>query len=209
MDVKLRKRIFYFIIGLIVLAFGVALTIFASNTTGSGSWDATTTALNQLFPVLSIGNWLIVVSTILCILSGILLKQFPRFQLVITSIIMGYVIDFSLFLINHFTPHLNRYIAFGLGLIVIAIGTSIYIPANLFTAPVDFYMHAISIRFNISLGLAKVFSEATAFIIAFLLHGPIQFGTVLILFAMGPLIQLFYGPISKFVLADINKNEKE
>lgn len=199
MDVKKFNRIFYFCLGLVILGFGIALTIFSSSTTGSGSWDATTTALNRIFPFLTIGNWLIVVSFLLCIVSGVLLKEFPKFQLVITSIVMGYVIDFSLFLLNRFTPDLNHYIAFLCGLVIISIGTSIYLPTNLFTAPVDYYMQALSIRFKIPIGVAKVISEATAFIIALSLRGPIRIGTILILFCIGPLIQIFYKPISKFV----------
>ncbi len=199
MDVKFYKRLSLFVIGLYLLGLGISLTIQAASTLGIGAWDAINTRLNQLYPIFTIGNYLIIVAIFACLLAGLIFKEFPKIYYLITAFLLGYSVDLNLFLLNQFFSNVNHYVLFIFGLIVIAIATHIYLESNLMVSPLDYLMKSIMHRFQLNIGVAKIIVEVIAVVIALILQAPLSYGTIIIMFGLGPLYGLSEKPIKNLV----------
>lgn len=197
MDVTFKK-ICLFVGGLFLLGIGIRFTITATETLGLGAWDAINSRLNVLIPRFSIGSWLILVSIIVIIVAGILYKEVPKFHYLITSIFIGMTVDIS----SYFIPTIHHYVAFGIGLILIAIGSLVYLESHLLVSPIDYFMKSIMFRFKLSIGQAKIITEIIALSFAFLLSAPISIGTFITIFVLGPLFGILEKPV-KFIIQKI------
>ena len=83
------------------------------------------------------------------------------------------------------------------GILVIAIGISFYLQSNIARNPVDNFMMIIKERIGKSLAFTKTIIELVILVIAFIIGGPIGIGTIIVSIVIGPLIQLFYSPVTK------------
>ncbi|MGM0902204.1 MAG: YczE/YyaS/YitT family protein [Bacillota bacterium] len=188
---KLFYRILFFLIGLLSLSFGISLAIVSG--LGSGAWDALNVGLSETIGFTP-GTWVILVGIFLIILNAFLLQTRPDIGAVITLFITGVFIDFWLLqifddlVLNEF---LSKMIILLAGLLAMGIGISIYMQAKFPLSPIDNLMLALRKRFGFSFMVAKTVGEITALILAFIFGGPIGIGTLLVTFAVGPLIQLF------------------
>jgi uncharacterized membrane protein YczE len=192
-------RLLFFIIGLFIMTFGVCLTIKAD--LGAGAWDALNVALTNRVG-LTIGTWVMIAGGVLIIVNAILLKRWPELLSVITFVVIGSMIDFWM---NHvfdiwqggqFIVKLGALI---LGLAIIGFGASIYLQAKFPLNPIDNFMMAIKKRLSVNLMVAKTIGEIVALIPAILLKGPIGIGTIIITFAVGPFIQIFFPYFEKIM----------
>ncbi len=194
MDV--RKKIILFIIGLFLLGLGISCTILAANTVGIGAWDVINIRLNNLFPVISIGTWLFIVAGILTVVSGFIYGKIPNFLCLGASLLIGFTVDFTLLFLNKIASFLPDYIFFAIGLILIAVGTLIYLESQFVVSPIDYLMQAIIYRFKLPIGIAKTTTEIIAITIALLIGGKVSYGTFISMIALGPLFA-FFDPIIK------------
>lgn len=192
-------RFLFFIIGLFIMTFGVCLTIKAN--LGAGAWDALNVALTR-WVGLTIGTWVMIAGGVLIIVNAILLKKRPELLSVITFVVIGSMIDFWMSNVfgnlqgGHFIVKLGALI---LGLAIIGFGASIYLQAKFPLNPIDNFMMAIKKRLSVNLMVAKTIGEVVALIPALLLKGPIGVGTIIITFAVGPFIQLFFPYFEKLM----------
>ena len=187
----------FYIIGLTFLSLGISVMILAN--LGAGAWDAMYVGLSELTG-LSVGTWILLVGIFLILLNSLILKKVPEFLSVITILIIGSLIDFWLLIIfSSFSPEdiVVRIFMFIIALLIIALGISCYLQSNFARNPMDTLMMAIQFRTGKSLAFSKTIMEVTVFIIALLLGGPIGLGTIIVTLSIGPLIQLFIGPITR------------
>ncbi|MBY0098307.1 YczE/YyaS/YitT family protein [Mesobacillus maritimus] len=188
---KFFYRILFFLIGLLALSLGISLAIVSG--LGSGAWDALNVGLADTIGFTP-GTWVILVGIFLIILNAFLLQTRPDIGAVITLFITGVFIDFWLLqifndlVLNEFLSKILYLLA---GLLSMGIGISIYMQAKFSLSPIDNLMLALRKRFGFSFMVAKTVGEIIALILAFLFGGPIGIGTILVTFAVGPLIQLF------------------
>jgi len=87
---KLFFKSIYYLIGLFLLALGIAFTLISD--LGAGGWDALVENLYKLTDI-RVGNWVIIVAFILLIIAAILKKEFIDYKAFIVSIILGKLID--------------------------------------------------------------------------------------------------------------------
>src|SRR5699024_10077879 len=109
----LRAGLHVYIIGLIILTLGIALTILSL--LGTSPYDSLLVGLNRTFGF-TVGTWEIVVGVSIFIFNSIAEKRRPEYFALITSIITGIGIDTWLFLFNHFvlpTSLLTKFIFYG------------------------------------------------------------------------------------------------
>lgn len=190
-------RMLSYIIGLIILSFGITLTILSG--LGTGAWDAINVGLANR-TAFSVGNWVIFVGMIVIIVNALLTKSRPVVFSLLTVIILGFLIDgwlLFVFPLTIFTGLLLQLSVLIVGMVVIAFGVSIYIQAEFAVVPVDGLMLAIKDVFGVNFMVAKIITELLGLVIAFLVGGPIGLGTVIVTVFLGPLIQLFLPPIRK------------
>lgn len=188
----------FYIVGLSFLALGISVMILAD--LGAGAWDAMYVGLSD-HTGLSVGTWILLIGIFLILLNSVILKKMPEFLSVITILIIGSLIDFWLIVVfASFSPEdfALRVIMFIGAILIIALGISSYLQSNFARNPMDTLMMAIQYRTGRSLAFSKTVMEVTVLIIALLLGGPIGVGTFIVTFSIGPLIQLFIGPITRF-----------
>ncbi len=89
-------RSVFFIIGLLIMTFGICLTIKAD--LGAGAWDALNVALSEEIG-LTIGKWVMIDGAILIIVNSILVKRKPEFLSLITIIFIGSLVDFWMLIV--------------------------------------------------------------------------------------------------------------
>jgi len=188
---KLLYRILFFLIGLLFLSLGISLSIVSG--LGSGAWDALNVGLSESIGFTP-GTWVVLVGIFLIILNAFLLEARPDIGAIITLFLTGIFIDFWLLQIFDelvLKGIMSKMLVFLGGLLSMGIGISIYIQAKLPLSPIDNLMMAIRKRFGFSFMIAKTIGEITALVLAFFFNGPIGIGTLLVTFAVGPLIQFF------------------
>lgn len=134
------KTLFY-IVGLTIISLGVTLTIKAD--LGAGAWDAMNVGLTEIIGF-SVGNWVIIIGSILIGTNALIARERPDILAVVTILVIGKMIDF--WLITglapfSFTGFLTQFIFLILGIVVIAIGVSLYLQPNYSLNPIDGWWH--------------------------------------------------------------------
>ncbi|MGA9225244.1 MAG: membrane protein [Mesobacillus sp.] len=199
-------RTFFFIMGLIVLSFGISMTIKAG--LGTGAWDALNVGLSETVG-LTPGSWVVIVGIILIFVNAALVKRRPDVAAVITLLITGVLIDFWILRVFDeliVTGYAKQFAVFLLGMVTLSLGLAIYLQAKFPLIPIDNFMMALRERFGLNLMVAKTLGEVIALSAAFIFNGPIGIGTLVVTFAIGPLIQFFFPffekLLNKLVLSD-------
>lgn len=193
------KRGISFILGLLILSLGVSLTIISR--LGAGAWDALSVGLSVLSGF-TVGTWVILVGIILIFVNAILLKTRPEFIALITVLILGYFIDFwLLFIFPNFVAELIalRIALLLSGVVLMGFGIAAYLQGKFAIIPIDRFMMAIQTRLKVSLMVGKTIAEITALVFAFIVGGPIGVGTIVVTLSIGPLIQIFFPYLERFV----------
>ncbi|MDP4552262.1 membrane protein [Alkalihalobacillus macyae] len=191
------KRFLFYVIGLFVLTAGVTLTI--KSDIGAGAWDALNVGLSNTFG-LTVGSWVIIVGIILIIINAFLMKAWPDFLALITIVVTGAFIDFWLITVFENWQIQDVFVAYAVfvaGVILIALGISIYLQAKFAVIPIDGLMLAIHSKTGLSIRTSKTVGELLALLAAVLFSGPIGVGTIIITFGIGPLVQFFYPTFEK------------
>ena len=199
-------RIGFFLVGLLIMGLGISLI--AISNFGNGPWDAVNIGLSKKTG-LSIGLCMNIVAIIQIIIGGIINKEFPNLATMITSICLGAFIDLGMLFIGsiEMTSKLMEFGVFMLALPVISIGISIYLVSKLPNTPLDYFMLAIKSKLNLSLMTSKITSESIGLVIGFILGGTIGIGTIIIIVAIGPMIQLLQKPCNN-VFDKLSKKEQ-
>ncbi|WP_342429875.1 membrane protein [Neobacillus sp. FSL H8-0543] len=196
---SLFYRFLFFTIGLLIMTFGVCLTIKAD--LGAGAWDALNVALSEEIG-LSIGKWVMIDGAILIIVNSIFVKRKPEFLSLITIIVIGSLVDFWMLIIFEtwvFEGIFIKLTALLAGIIIIGFGAATYLQAKFPSSPIDNFMLAIKERFGFNLMVSKTIAEIVPLIPALFLGGPVWIGTIIITLAIGPAIQLFFPSLEKLL----------
>src|SRR5690625_1234451 len=164
---ELGIRWFFFFFGLAILGLGVALTI-KGQRFGVGSWDVLHIGLFKQLG-LTIGLWSIIMGIIIITISSIGLREFPKIGTFANMISIGIFIDFFNWLIPNPNTFIVQFIAFILGVCLIAVGSGIYISANLGAGPRDSLMLLIVSKFRFSITVARTIMEVSVAIAGYLL----------------------------------------
>ena len=187
MERHIYWRSIFFLLGIVILSFGVALTIKAK-LIGVGSWDVLHIGLADTFG-LTIGTWSILIGFIILAIDSMFMKRFPKIGTFLDMVLTGIFIDiFNALLptIHGFFPQL---LAFCVGLFLLGFGCGMYIVANLGVGPRDTLMLLITHKLNWSVGQARTTMEVIVAITGFFLGGPIGIGTFIMSFGLGPIVQ--------------------
>lgn len=179
-------RWFFFIFGLIVLAFGISLTIVGKEL-GIGPWDVFHYGL-FIQVGLSIGSWSIIVGFILLFVSSLFTRTIPKFGAFLNMLLLGLFIDFFNWLLPSVESFMGIILVFILGVFFIGIGIGLYVSANFGAGPRDSIMLVIVEKTGWSIKWVRNGIEITVFLLGWLLGGPVGIGTVLIAFGLGPIL---------------------
>ncbi|KGR81954.1 YczE/YyaS/YitT family protein [Lysinibacillus odysseyi] len=177
----------FFLLGIIVLSFGVTLTVKAK-LIGVGSWDVLHIGLADTAG-LTIGSWSIIAGLLILAIDSIVMKRFPKMGTFLDMFLTGIFIDIFNSLLPDVVGFFPQLIAFCFGLVFLGFGSGMYIVANLGVGPRDTLMLLVTNKLGWSVRRARTTLEITVAVLGFCLGGPIGIGTVIMSFGLGPIVQ--------------------
>lgn len=174
-------------IGLFLFALGAVCTINAN--LGLQPWDVLHQGLSKTFPI-TIGLANILVALCIVILNRILGEKIG-FGTLANMLFIGLFMD--LLLLNHLVPIAHHFYAQLLmilsGLIIISLGTYLYISAGFGAGPRDGLMVVLARKTGQSVRLIRTVNEGAALLFGWLLGGSVGIGTVIMVSLIGIFVQ--------------------
>ncbi|MCY8934120.1 YczE/YyaS/YitT family protein [Bacillus atrophaeus] len=167
---------FYFI-GLLILSFGISLTI-EGKALGISPWDAFHYGLFQRFG-LTIGQWAIIIGAIIVCLTSVFTKALPKIGALLNMVLIGIFIDFFNILLPEPSTYTASVIVFSLGVLLIGYGVGVYVSAGLGAGPRDSLMMLISEKTGWNVQWVRNGIELTILAVAWGMGGPIGIGTII------------------------------
>ena len=210
-------RISIFILGLFIMAMGVALSVKAD--LGVSPISAIPYVLS-LSSGLSLGQFTIIFNALLILFQVILLrKKFSPFQLVQLPVVFlfGFFIDFTLFLISDFylTSYVWKVLLCLGSCVVLGFGVFLEVKAGISWLPGEGLAMAVSNTFGIDFAHTKTGTDCTmvvtGIIISFLLHREImgiREGTVIAAVLVGAMARIFLKKLS-FLESIVNSSSAD
>ncbi|MCY8907680.1 YitT family protein [Bacillus atrophaeus] len=195
----------FYVLGILILTLGISFTI--QSDLGTSPFDAVVVGLSKNVG-LTVGSWEIIIAFILICCNSFLKRQRPEILGLLTAFITGIGIDMWLFLLhNLLTPDLwySKVICFGIGLVVIGLGTATYLHTNFAPIPVDRLTLIIKELTRTNIFFSRTFIYLLFLIAAIILNGPIGVGTLLTV-CLGGIILNYFMPFTEQILDRILTN---
>jgi uncharacterized membrane protein YczE len=174
------------IVGLAMFGVGIGLILEAR--LGAAPWDVFHQGVADKTGM-SVGNVIIVTGLVLLVL-WIPLRQRPGVGTLLNALEIGVAVDIVMPLIPDAGALVVRVVYLVAGLLVIAVGSGLYIGSGLGPGPRDGLMMGLKER-GISVRVARTGIELTVLVLGVLLGGTVGIGTVAFTFGIGPLVQVF------------------
>ncbi|WP_082233739.1 YczE/YyaS/YitT family protein [Halobacillus massiliensis] len=194
---NLRLRWSFFIVGLILLALGISMTMQVKDF-GIGPWDVLHYGLFIQLG-LSVGTWSIIAGLTIVIITSIVLKRLPQIGTLLNMVLVGLFIDLFNFILAEPEWLPAKIILFILGTLVTAAGIGIYVAPNIGAGPRDSLMLVLTDALQWKVSTVRNAIEVTVGVLGWLLGGPIGIGTVFIALFLGTFVGKTL-PISKNLL---------
>lgn len=192
------KYVFY-VLGILILTLGISFTI--QSDLGTSPFDALLVGLSKNVG-LTVGSWEIILAFILIGCNSLLKRQRPEVLGLLTAVITGIGIDMWMFLFdNLITPELwlNKIVCFGIGLVIIGLGTATYLHTNFAPIPIDRLTLILQELTKTNIFYSRTLIYLLFLIIALILNGPIGIGTLLTV-CLGGVILNYFMPVTEKVL---------
>ena len=194
---NLRPRILTLCIlcmGLAIFGIGDALLI------ASGAGNSPWTILSQ--GVSEISGWSIGVTTFLTSLVVLLfwvpLKQKPGIGTVLNAVIISIAIEYSLLYLPQPDSYTLKVIEVALGILLVGIGSALYLMANLGPGPRDGLMTGLQRVTSLSVARIRTVIEITVVFFGWLLGGKVGLGTLMFAFGIGPAVSMGFYSVNYF-----------
>ncbi|MEG0448904.1 MAG: YitT family protein [Lysinibacillus sp.] len=180
-------RWLFFIVGMIIMALGITMSI-KGKVVGTSPWDVLHVGLFQNFG-LTIGTWSILTGLLIIISTSMVLKTWPKIGTWLNMLLIGMFIDFFNWLLPNTDVYALQITYFMAGLFILSFGCGMYISPNMGAGPRDTLMMIIVEKFGGTIKTARMAIEVIVTIIGWLLGGPVGLGTVVIALTSGYIVQ--------------------
>ncbi|MCM2676554.1 YczE/YyaS/YitT family protein [Alkalicoccobacillus plakortidis] len=175
-------RWLFFLVGLMVMSFGIALMIRAE--LGIAPWEVLHVGLMQQIGF-TVGTWSILTGLIVLVGSSLLLKEWPKLGAVINMILVGVFIDLFLFILPQVHLTSVSWMMLIASILINGYGIGLYIAPGLGAGPRDSLMLALNKRTGWSVQRVRILLEVTVLTVGWLLGGPVFLGTLLYCVGIG------------------------
>ena len=175
---------FFLIFGLIIFGFGEGLLILS--TTGNSPWSVLAEGISKNSKF-SIGAATFLVSVSVLFL-WIFLRQRPGLGTIFNIIIISGMIDVTLYFFDPPSSNMLKYLLAIFSVILVGIGSGIYLVANLGPGPRDGLMTGLTKITNLPIALVRASLEISVVIIGWYLGGTVGVGTLIFAFGIGPCV---------------------
>lgn len=187
----LRAGIHFYLIGLIMLTLGIALSVLSM--LGTSPFDALLVGLFRTFG-LTIGSWEIVVGFIMVMGNALADRKRPEYFALITSFVTGIGIDSWLFILNFWNlpeTFIWKWLFLLFGIIFTGLGIAIYLQSEIAPNPMDRTMLIISRITGWNITYSRAAINLLLVITAFFFGGSIGIGTLINAITVGMIISFF------------------
>ena len=174
----------FLIFGLIIFGFGEGLLILS--TTGNSPWSVLAEGISKNSK-LSIGAATFLVSVSVLFL-WIFLRQKPGLGTIFNIIIISGMIDVTLYFFDPPSSNMLKYLLAIFSVILVGIGSGIYLVANLGPGPRDGLMTGLTKITNLPIALVRASLEILVVIVGWYLGGTVGIGTLIFAFGIGPCV---------------------
>ncbi len=194
---KIEKRqIIMYLLGILIIPVGVVLTV--NSHAGAGGFDAMNFVLAKY---LGINTSYVIYATsflIVLITAGIR-RTYPRMVTFVSSFLIGFFIDISKKMLEGVegTGFISSAALLIVGMVILGFGVASYIASGLPPNTNDDLVLALREK-GVPIGMAKISFDAVCAVLAFLLGGEIGWGTIVITFGLGCVVQFFDGIIGSY-----------
>jgi uncharacterized membrane protein YczE len=179
------------IAGLVLVGVGISLILQAE--LGAAPWDVFHQGVSDLTGI-SIGNVIVIVGLLL-LLTWIPLRQRIGVGTLLNALEIGVMVDIVLPLLPETNRLVPRLAFLAGGLVIVAIGSGLYIGSGLGAGPRDGIMMGLRQR-GMNVGVARTVIEITVLVVGVLMGGTVGIGTVAFTLGIGPLVQIFLPPLT-------------
>ncbi len=177
---------FFLIFGLSIFGLGEGLLILS--TTGNSPWSVLAEGISKTSGLsIGIATFLISVSVLFL---WIFIKQKPGLGTIFNIIIIAGMIDITLNIFDAPSSIFMMYLLAVLSVILVGLGSGIYLVANLGPGPRDGLMTGLTKLTNLPIALVRAFLEVSAVLAGWYLGGTVGAGTLLFAFGIGPCVAL-------------------
>jgi uncharacterized membrane protein YczE len=175
--------------GLVIFGLGIALMAQAG--LGLGPWEAFHQGLGRLLG-LELGTVSILLGIPILVLWWPLGER-PGIGTLLNVVLIGTATNFGIAVLPVAHAVAVQVAMMLAGVVAIAIGSGMYLAADLGPGPRDGLMTGIHHRFGWSIRRSRTLVELTVLVAGFLLGGTIGVGTLVFALAIGPLVQVCLG----------------
>ncbi len=181
-------RVIVFILGIFVLALGATTVI--TGRLGVATWDILQIGLANLTN-LSVGRWVQIVGIVMVLMTSCFEKERPAIGSVLNILLVGFFLNniLDLNIIPSFKGLTSQIILLIVGIVLMGIGSGMYVASKVGAGPRDGMTLFIAKRFSISVRLSRTLLEITALTTGWLIGGPVAIGTFISVFLIGPVMQ--------------------
>ena len=177
---------FFLIFGLVIFGLGEGLLILS--TTGNSPWSVLAEGISNTTS-LSIGTATFLISVSVLFL-WIFIKQKPGLGTIFNIIIIAGMIDITLNFFDAPSSLWMKYFLAILSVLLVGLGSGIYLVANLGPGPRDGLMTGLTKITNLPIALVRAFLEISAVLAGWYLGGTVGAGTLIFAFGIGPCVAL-------------------
>lgn len=202
---ELTVRSLFFLLGCFTVAVGVSM--FVLTNTGSDPFSVFMQGIAKTF---SISNGIAHICINVVMLTGILI--FVRHYIKVGTFVAFFIgpsIDLASFLlkgiINDSIPLVFRLIIMIIACVIGGLGLALIISADIGVGANDLMSVILSDKSKIQFRWARIMVDTTLVIVGFFLGGVVGIGTVVNIFVIGPIAQLFMPKINKTIGKCVNK----
>lgn len=181
----LTRRLVQLFLGFAAFGGGIGLMVRAE--VGVPPWDVLALGLARVTGQ-EFGTMTVAIS-LAVMLFWIPLRQRPGLGTVLNALLVGVFAQATIWLMPAVTDLLVRIPLFAAGLLLVAIGSGLYIGAGFGPGPRDGLMTGLHDRTGLPIWLVRTALEATALAIGWALGGNVGFGTLAFALLIGPLVQ--------------------
>ena len=188
------KTLLFLILGLTIFGFGESLLI--HSTIGVSPWTVLAEGISKNL------NWSIGFATFICSVGVLMLwlplKQHPGVGTILNILIIAGAIDLSLYFFDFSSENFFiNFIVCSVGVLLVGLGSGIYLTANLGPGPRDGLMTGLQRVTKYPIAWVRVCLEVTVVTSGWILGGTVGLGTLLFAFGIGPAVALGLHLVSK------------
>jgi uncharacterized membrane protein YczE len=180
------KTLFFLSFGQVIFGLGEGLILISS--TGNSPWLVLAEGLS-IKTELSVGSMTFFISLmVLCL--WVFLKQKPGLGTLLNVFIIAVVIDLTTFYFNPPTSVYSQYLLTIIAVLLVGLGSGIYLVANLGPGPRDGLMTGLTKISGYPISLVRASLEITVVMVGWYFGGTVGFGTLIFAFGIGPAVSL-------------------